>query len=232
VGVPARFIHFHGVRHPDLMGAPEVNAFLTHLAVGEGVAASTQNQAASALLFLYRNVLERDMEAPRDIIGARPGKRVPTVLGREDVHRLLGTLEGPSYLVASLLYGSGLRLMEALTLRVKDLDLALLELRVRRGKGGQDRITMIPGSLRGGLERQLKRVCRLHQRDRQRGAGWVELPAALARKSPAPARELAWQWLFPATRLYRHEGTGQLRRHHLHETVIQRAVKVAVREVV
>ena len=135
VGWIRRFIHFHGVRHPDLMGAPEVNAFLTHLAVDQGVAASTQNQAASALLFLYRNVLERDIEAPRDIIRARPGKRVPTMLGREDVHRLLGTLEGPSYLVASLLYGSGLRLMEALTLRVKDLDLALLELRVRRGKG-------------------------------------------------------------------------------------------------
>jgi integron integrase len=225
-----RFVHFHGVRHPDLMGAPEVNAFLTHLAVEKGVAAATQNQAASALLFLYRIVLEQDLKAPRDIIRARPGKRVPVVLSREEVRRLLDALDGLPHLVASLLYGSGLRLLEALTLRVKDVDLERLELRLRCGKGRRDRVTMLPASLREALDRQLRRVRRFHAKDLENGAGWVTLPGAMARKSASAARDLSWQWLFPATRLYRHPPTGQLRRHHLHASVIQRAVRAAVRE--
>jgi integron integrase len=230
VGWIRRFIRFHGRRHPRLMGAAEINAFLSHLAQHGRVAASTQNQAAAALLFLYRTVFQIDIDAPSGIVRARTTRHVPVVLTSDEVRRLLAELTGTPRLVAALLYGSGLRLLEALTVRVKDVDLERLEIRVRAPKGNRDRVTMVPASLRTDIERQLGRVRRIHARDRRNGAGWVALPGALARKIPRAGRELHWQWLFPATRTHRDPETRQLRRHHLHETAVQRAITAAAKD--
>jgi integron integrase len=224
-----RYIMHFDKRHPALMGAHEVNAFLTHLARDRRVSASTQNQAASALVFLYRKVLGVDLDAPLGIVRARPSRHVPTVLTFDEVARLLAAVPGRPRLVAALLYGSGLRLLEALTLRVKDVDLERRELRLRNAKGGRGRVTMLPESLQEPVRRQLGRVRRIHMTDRRRGAGWVALPAALGRKSPNAGRDIQWQWLFPAARQYRDAETDQLRRHHLHPSAVQRAVTAAVR---
>jgi integron integrase len=225
-----RFVIFHGRRHPDELGAAELSAFLSDLAVRRQVSASTQNQALSALIFLYREVLGRDLPWLDDVVRAKRVQRVPIVLTVDEVAALLDHLQGVHWLVASLLYGSGLRLMEAMRLRVQDLDLGKGEITVQMGKGQKCRRTMLPLSLRGPLAAHLERCRRQHQRDRRRGGGLVALPGALARKYPGASREWCWQWVFPATKTYRDTATGERRRHHLHESAVQRAVKTAVRE--
>jgi integron integrase len=222
-----RFILFHGKRHPAAMGAPEVTAFLTSLAVERHVSAATQNQALAALLFLYRVVLEVELPWLEGIVRARRPARLPVVLTLEEAREVLCRMEGTSSLVARLLYGAGLRLLEALQLRVKDVDFARREITVREGKGGHDRRTMLPASLFDPLQRHLERAHDQHVEDLRRGAGWVELPGGLARKYPGAGREWTWQWVFPATRIYVARDRGERRRHHLHETVVQRAVRQA-----
>ncbi len=223
-----RYVLFHGKRHPAELGGAEVTRFLSHLAVAARVSASTQNQALSALLFLYRRVLHIDLPWLEGLVRAKRPARLPVVLSRDEVAAVLAHLDGVRWLVAALLYGAGLRLLECLQLRVKDVDLVRNEIVVRAGKGDRDRRTMLPVALRNPLTAQLVRVRRLHEADLAGGAGWVALPHALARKYPSARRELAWQWAFPAMRLHRHAETGELRRHHYHESAIQRAVKHAV----
>ncbi len=226
VGWIRRFILFHGKRHPDAMGPPEVIAFLTHLAVERRVSATTQNQALAALVFLYRAVLDRELEglaaAARAGGAARP---LPVVLSRDEVRSVLGELDGAAYLVATLLYGSGLRLLEALRLRVKDLDFARAQIVVRQGKGRRDRGTPFPRRVREPLARHLEAVSALHARDQAVSVA-VVLPDALDRKYPGAGTEWGWQWVFPATRIWV-GADGRRFRHHLHETVVQRAVKHA-----
>jgi integron integrase len=222
-----RYIFFHGKRHPAEMGAPEITRFLTSLAVDRKVAASTQNQALSALLFLYRDVLHHDVPWLDDLVYAKRPQRLPVILTREEVRAILDAMHGVPRLMAVLLYGAGLRLLECAQLRVKDIDPARNQITVRAGKGNKDRVTMLPGAIRADLLRHLEVVRAQHQRDLQAGAGWVELPWALGEKYPNAGREWPWQWLFPATRIYVDRLTGQRRRHHLHESVLQRAVKTA-----
>lgn len=219
-----RYVLYHGKRHPAELDAKHIAAFLTHLAAERSVSASTQNQAASSLLFLYREVLGIPVEPPAGITRPERCARVPVVLTREEVATILGQLQGPSHLVGSLLYGSGLRLLEALQLRVKDVQLERGELVVRSAKGGHERVTMLPDVLRIPIAQQLRVVEQVHQRDMAGGGGWVEMPAALVRKYPRAGRELAWQYVFPATRSFRNPQSGRLRRHHLHESAVQRAV--------
>ena len=223
-----RYIFFHGKRHPADMGAAEVTAFLTALAVRDRVAASTQNQALNALLFLYREILGVELPWLDDLVRAKRPQHLPTVLTRDEVRTVLERLEGVPRLMAFLLYGAGLRLLECCRLRIKDVDFAASQITIRDGKGGKDRMTMIPSVMKDELAKHMARVRALHQRDLGRGAGWVELPWALARKYPNAGREWVWQWMFPATRFYVDPATGQRRRHHLHESVIQRAVREAV----
>jgi integron integrase len=223
-----RFIFFHGKRHPAEMGAPEITKFLSSLAVEGNVAASTQNQALSALLFLYRDVLEQDLPWLDDVVRAKRPARIPVVLTRDEVRTLLLQMHGVPRLMAMLLYGAGLRLLECAHLRVKDVDFARSQLVVRSGKGDKDRVTMLPAVVRAELTRHLEAVKQQHEMDLRHGAGWVELPSALARKYPNAGREWPWQWVFPATRIYVERATGQRRRHHLHESVLQRAVREAL----
>jgi integron integrase len=225
-----RYISFHGGRHPRDMGAPEVTAFLSYLASERKVAASTQNQALSALLFLYREVLDVELPWLDNIVRAKQPVRIPVVLTVPEVEQLLGRMNGPSWLVASILYGAGLRLMEALQLRIKDVDFEARELVVRRGKGQKDRRTMLPSRIIAPLKAHLGFTRRRHDVDLKNGAGFVAIPDALSRKYPAAGQERTWQWVFPATRIYRDPKSGEQRRHHLHETVIQRAVRAAARE--
>lgn len=213
---------------PQPRDEAEVTAFLTHLAVHDHVSASTQNQALSALLFLYRDLLASDIGWLDEVVRAKRPLRVPSVLTREEVAAVLGHLRGPEALIASLLYGSGLRLLEGCRLRVKDVDLARLEIVVRDGKGARDRVTMLPRRLVPQLAAQLERVRLQHAGDLASGHGSVELPDALAPKYPRAAFDLAWQWAFPATRYYRDAASGLERRHHLHESVVQKAVRAAV----
>jgi integron integrase len=228
IGWIKRFVRHHGLRHPQELGAPDVSAFLSSLAVTEHVSASTQNQALAALLFLYREVLHQSVPWLSDIVPARRSRRLPVVLTPEEVRAVLTRLERPTRLVAGLLYGGGLRLLEALQLRVKDLDFLGAEIRIRAGKGGRDRVTVLPMRVQAGLQEHLQAVKRQYEMDRALGAGWVELPDALARKYPRAGREWKWQWVFPASRLHLHGHTGQQRRHHLHESVVQRAFQRAV----
>jgi integron integrase len=224
-----RYIFFHGKRHPAEMGAAEVAAFLTSLAVQGKVAASTQNQALSALLFLYREVLGIDLPWLDEVVRAKRPLHLPVVLTREEVRAVLQRLDGVPRLMAVLLYGAGLRLLECCRLRVKDVDFATNQLTIRDGKGHKDRATMLPAAVKADLLAHLERVRRQHEDDLRHGAGWVELPGALLRKYPNAGRAWGWQWVFPATRIYVDRVTGQRRRHHLHESVLQRAVKEAVR---
>jgi integron integrase len=224
-----RYIIFHDKRHPSEMGAPEVTAFLTSLAVDGQVAASTQNQALSALLFLYRDVLEIDLPWLDEVVRAKRPARLPVVLSRDEVRALLQRLDGVTRLMACLLYGAGLRVLECCRLRVQDVDFAANHIVVRGGKGDKDRVTMLPAVVKSDLDRHLATVRAQHRDDLTAGAGWVALPTALHRKYPHAGREWVWQWVFPATRFYRDRLTGQVRRHHLHESVLQRAVKDAVR---
>lgn len=225
-----RFIRHHGTRHPRDLGEPEVAGFLTYLASERKVSASTQTQALCALLFLYSTVLGRPLKRLGEMRWAQSRARMPVVLSAAEVSAVLGQLDGVNWLVAMLLYGAGLRLMECLTLRVKDLDLARCELRLRTTKGGVPRVTMVPKSLVERLKQHLVQVRLIHQRDLAAGAGDVVLPDALSRKYPKAGREWAWQWVFPATRTYVEAETGVIRRHHLHESAVQRAVKTAVRK--
>lgn len=222
-----RFVRFHGLRHPTDLTDRDISKYLTHLALRDRVSASTQNQALSALLFLYREVLGREVgEVQR--IRARKSRRLPVVLTRAEVQRILDRLRGPVRLVAGLLYGSGLRLLEALELRVKDLDLAVREIRVRQAKGRRDRVAMVPATLVALLVRHLTIVEGLHRADLAAGAGWVALPDAFGRKSQGSARDWRWHWVVPATRRHFDSTNRQWRRHHLHPTVIQRAFRQAV----
>jgi len=224
-----RYIRYHGTRHPRELGEREIVAYLTYLADARRVSRSTQMQALSALMLLYREVLELPVGDLRRVLRSTTQARLPAVLTRGEVRALLGQLHGASRLIALLLYGAGLRLMECLTLRLKDLDLERGEIRVRRGKGGKDRVTMLPAMARPALERHLERVRALHARDVAQGAGRVVLPTALARKAPSWATDLAWQWVFPASRRYRDAASGEERRHHVHESAVQRAMQRAVR---
>jgi len=224
-----RYIRHQGVRHPAAMGEAEVLAFVNWLVVERRVAHSTQMQALSALLFLYRDVLRAPLGNLRGLIRARGPVRLPVVLTADEVRAVMGQLRGMVWLVAGLLYGSGLRLLEALTVRVKDLDFGRREIVVRRGKGGKDRVTMLPESMMAPLGRHLARVREVHQRDLAGGGGAVVLPDALERKLPSAAKEWAWQWVFPATRRYVDSATGERRRWHLHPSLVQRGVTEAVR---
>jgi integron integrase len=224
-----RFIHFHGRRHPRELGRPQVSEFLSSLAIDHKVSASTQSQALCALIFLYKHVLESPFEWLDNLERAKRPARLPVVLSRAEVATVLANLEGIPRLIASLLYGSGLRLLEACRLRIKDVDLERRELLVRDGKGRKDRRTMLPSQLMEKLRAQMARSHALHEQDLKVGGGYVELPDALARKYPNAQREWPWQWVFPATRTYLHAATNQHRRHHFHETAVQRAVALAAR---
>ena len=223
-----RFIVFHGKRHPLELGEPEISAFVSHLA-SRGVAASTQNQALSAVLFLYQEVLGRRLERMDTIVRAQRPARLPVVLSREEVAALLSQLHGTVWLMASLMYGTGLRLLECVELRVKDLNFDRGELVVRDGKGGKDRVTMLPGALRTALVEHLRQRRTVHETDLAGGRGSVALPSVLRKKYPNAEREWGWQWVFPATRFYVDRETREHRRHHLHESVLQRAVKEGAR---
>ena len=221
-----RYIYFHNVRHPAEMGAPEIQAFLTHLAVEKNVAASTQNQAFSALLFLYKTVLHQDL-GPIDAMRAKKPKRLPSVLTKEEIHRVFDHMSGTHLLIAKLIYGSGLRLMECLRLRVKDLDFSQHQILVRDGKGEKDRVTMLPESLLSPLRDHLRIVKQTHEQDLAKGHGAVHLPYALGRKYPNAEREWIWQYVFPANRLSVDPRSDAVRRHHIHESSLQKAVRAA-----
>jgi integron integrase len=227
VGWIRRFILFHGRRHPDTMGEAEIGGYLSSLASEAKVSASTQNQALASLLFLYQEVLDRKLEWLGDLVHAKRPARVPVVLGRDEARALLARLDGTVWLVGGLLYGGGLRLLEALQLRVKDIDLGCRELVVRRGKGQKDRHTVLPGVLVEPLRAHMTIMRAQHDADLSRGEGAVALPDAIARKYPSAPTEWIWQWVFPATRTYADRETGEIRRHHLHESVVQRAVRAA-----
>jgi integron integrase len=223
-----RYIFFHGKRHPQEMGAVEVEAFLTWLAVEGQVAASTQGQALAALLFLYKQVLAIDLPWLDEVVRAKRPQRLPTVLTPEEVRAVLMQLEGVHALMARVLYGTGMRLMECLRLRVKDLDLARREVTVYQGKGDKDRRTVLPASVIPALEAQLAWVKQRWQRDREANLAGVQLPNALARKKPEEDKTLAWFWVFPARDVSVDPRSGIERRHHAHEQGIQRAIKRAV----
>jgi integron integrase len=222
-------ILFHNVRHPAEMAEPEINTFLTHLAVQEKVSASTQNQALSALLFLYRHVLGREIGDLGDIIRARKPKRLPVVMTREEVRAILGNLEGDKRLMAHLIYGAGLGLMECLRLRVQDVDFEQSEITVRDGKGAKDRITMLPESLKKSLQEHLRKVKAIHERDLAEGWGHVQMPDALDRKYPNAPADWYWQRVFPQENRWKNTKSGEEGRHHVHKTILQRAVKEAVK---
>ena len=229
VGWVRRFVRFGGGRHPKELGDAEVAAFMERLAVRDAVSAGTQNQALAALLFLYRHVLGVPLSLGRHMVRAKRAKRLPVVMTPEEVWRVLDVMEGQCRLAAMLLYGSGLRLAECVSLRVHDLDFGAREVTVRGGKGNKDRRTTLPEIVARELEGHLARVRRLAASDRKRGVAGVSLPDALARKYPNASREWGWQWVFPASRTYEGAG-GRRQRHHLHATVLQRAVYEAVRE--
>jgi integron integrase len=224
-----RFVLFHGKRHPETIGAPEIAAFLPWLARQRHVSASTQNQALSALLFLYRRVLQIEIGPRNPVARAKRPIRVPVVLTEGEVARLLENLEGAVWIVVALLYGSGLRLQEGLELRVKDLDFARREIVVRRGKGEKDRRTMLPAAVEPRLQAHLEQVRAQHTRDVAVGCGRVVLPYALDRKYPNAATDWNWQFVFPAARICRDPRWGLPSRYHVHESVIQRAVARAAR---
>ena len=222
-----RFILANGKRHPRALGGTQVEAFLTELATAGNVAAGTQNQALAALLFLYREVLKTELPWMDSIVRAKRPRRLPTVLSQDEVGLLLAAMDGRTGLVASLLYGTGMRLMEGLRLRVKDVDFARNEICIRDAKGGKDRRTMLPRSLVEPLQREIERAKTLHLRDLAAGGGTVWLPHALARKYARANRDFAWQYLFPAAQCSRDPRSGEIRRHHLDDAVFSRALKSA-----
>ena len=223
-----RFIFFHQKRHPREMGEREIEAFLSSLAIQRKLSASTQNQAFNALLFLYRQVLHKELEESIQAVRAKRPQRIPTVLSREEAQRIIAAMEGVNKLVVQVLYGGGLRLMECLRLRVKDIDFELNQIVIHDGKGQKSRRTMLPEAIQEPLQIHLQRVLILHQADLKKGYGRVVLPGALARKYPRAETEWGWQFVFPAKTMYREQETGKRRRHHLHSSQIQRALKRAV----
>jgi integron integrase len=224
-----RYILYHRKCHPAEMGVPEIQAFIIYLANDQNVAASTQNQALSAILFLYRNVLLRDIEFPTDIVRAKKPERLPTVLTKAEAMSIIGRMSGTPKLMVQLLFGSGLRLMECLRLRIKDIDFSNHQIIVRDGKGENDRSVPLPASILLSLKLHIQKVEFLHQQDLREGYGEVHLPYALERKYTNANRELGWQYVFPAIQRSIDPKTGKAMRHHLHESVLQRAIKQAVR---
>jgi integron integrase len=224
-----RYIFFHKVRHPAEMGTPELNAFLSHLAVTEHVSASTQTQALSALVFLYRNVLDLEIGLLEGVVRAKRPARLPVVLTRDEARRLFANMDGVVLLACRLLYGTGLRLLECLHLRVKDIDFEHDEIIVRDGKGQKDRMTMLPASCKQPLLDHLANVRRLYEKDLREGLGRAPLPVSVARKYRNADRQWGWQYVFPASSHYTDRRTGVRHRHHLHETVIQKDMGMAVR---
>ena len=224
-----RFILFHGKRHPRDLGAPEVQAFLSHLAVDRRVSPSTQNQAKAALLFLYRHVLDADLPWLAEIVQAKRQARLPVVLTPGEVRTLFDQMEGGMALLAQVLYGTGLRLMEGLRLRVKDVEFERREILVRDGKGGKDRVTMLPDRLVVPLRAHLDRVRALHERDLEEGFGEVYLPDALAEKCRAAPRAWGWQWVFPSSLRSVDPRSGAIRRQHLQPESVQKAIRLAAR---
>ncbi len=225
-----RYIRFHGMRHPAQMSEREINEFLTHLAVHDRVSVSTQTQALCALLFLYRYVLGYEIGDLGGVIRARKSRRLPVVMTRDEVRAVLAGLDDEYWLMAALMYGTGLRLMECLRVRVHDIDFSRKEITVRDGKGGKDRVTVLPDALVPALKRQLRHAKSVYQQDLDDGWGRVELPRALDRKYPNAAAEWGWQWVFPQQNRWNNEKAGAQGRHHAHETLVQRAVKRAVRQ--
>ncbi|MDY6845079.1 MAG: integron integrase [Thermodesulfobacteriota bacterium] len=225
-----RFIIFHGKRHPREMGAEEINQFLSHLAMDRKVAASTQNQALSALLFLYKEVLKQDIGLLGDVVRARKAKKLPVVFTPEEVKFVLSYLSGTKWIMANLLYGSGLRLMECIRLRVKDIDFSYEQIVVRDGKGNKDRITMLPLNVMEPLQKHLIKVKELQEKDLAEGFGQVYLPVALEKKYLNANREWIWQYVFPALKRSIDPRSGIERRHHVGTMVLQRAVKEAIRK--
>ena len=229
VGWIRRFLEFHHGRHPALMAETELTAFLTHLAVNGHVAASTQNQALSALLFLYQQVLNVKLDWLENVVRAKRPKRLPVVLTQDEVRRVLAQLDGAYRLMGLLLYGSGLRLLECLRLRIKDVDFALGQVTVREGKGDKDRRTMLPAALADELPLHLEQVRQRHQQDLAKGLGAVLLPHALARKLPAASTDWIWQYVFPSATISKDRRSGHRGRHHLHEGTVSRKIAAAVR---
>jgi integron integrase len=225
-----RYILFHGKRHPRELDSEAVRAFLTHLAVNEHVSAATQNQAFNGLLFLYRHVLRTEPPNITGVERARHSRRLPVVFSKAEASAVIRQLDGENRLIVSLLYGAGLRIMEAVRLRVKDIDFGRHEITVRDGKGEQDRLTMLPHVLKESMARQITRVHRWHDQDLKQGYGEVYLPYALERKYPKAAKDFIWQYLFPADKLSVDPRAGKIRRHHVNEQNIQRAVKTALRK--
>jgi integron integrase len=227
-----RYIVFHGKKHPREMNEQHIREYLSHLAVARTVSASTQNVALAALLFLYRDVLKQKLDRIEDIERARTTRRMPVVFTRSEVRSVLNNLSGIAYLAAALMYGSGLRLMECLRLRVKDIDFSYQQILVRSGKGDKDRVVPLPAKLREPLRKQLIKVKLIHQQDLQEGFGCVELPYALKCKFPNAPCQWAWQYLFPAGKRSIDPRGGVERRHHLHESFVQKAVGDAMRKAV
>jgi len=225
-----RFLAFHAALSMDRLAEPEISSFLTYLAVRENVAASTQNQALNALVFFFRHVLKKSFDAPFHPVRAKRPIRLPTVLSKSEVHQVLDRLSGSYALMAHLLYGSGLRMMEVLRLRVKDLDFDQNQIVIHDGKGFKDRVTMLPESLRQPLRQHLERVREMHEADLSRGFGSVYLPYALERKNPGAAREWKWQFVFPSDRLSDDPRTGVHRRHHADESGLQKEIRKAARD--
>ena len=222
-----RFILFHNKRHPKDLGPREIEEYLTHLAENRRVSASTQNQAFNAILFLYEQVLRVDADFEINAVRAKRPQRMPSVLTRSEANQVIEAMSGPEGLVVRLLYGSGLRLSEALRLRVRDLDFEMNQILVRDAKGQKDRVTLLPESVRRPLKKQLVYARGLHREDLSKGFGRVALPNALARKYPNAEKEWSWQYVFPASRTYRELDTGVVRRHRLHESTVQRALRRA-----
>ncbi len=230
VGWIKRFMLFHHKRHPAEMAEQEIGQYLSTLATHSRVSASTQNQALNAVLFLYHEVLGKKLGYVNGVVRAKRPRRLPVVLTREEVKGLLSQLDETEGLMATLLYGAGLRLMECCRLRVKDIDFAKNQIVVRAGKGNKDRYTMLPAAVKAPLAQHLEKMKRQHQYDLERGLGRVVLPNALDRKYPQASREWGWQWVFPASKYYTHPVTREPYRHHLHESVLQKAVKEAARK--
>ena len=224
-----RFIYFHDKRHPRDMAEPQIAKFLTHLAVERRVSASTQNQALNAILFLYKQVIGREIGLIQGVVRAKRGERLPVVLTREEVNAVLARLTGRDWLMACLMYGAGLRVTECLRLRVKDLDFGMNQIVVRDGKGQKDRVTPLPTTVVTALKQQIDEVRRVREGDLADGFGEVSLPFALDRKYPNAARELPWWYVFPSTQRSRDPYSDRIKRHHIDDSVIQRAVKQAIR---
>ena len=230
VGWIRRFLLFHRDQNPTTMSEVAVGHFLSSLASDRRVSASTQNQALNAILFLYRDVLEKEIGYVGGVVRAKRPTRLPVVLTKEEVRMILTHLHGTEWIMTMLLYGAGLRLMECLRLRIKDIDFARNEIRLRAGKGDKDRVTMLPATVKDSLRQHLEQVKAQFETDTRNGYDGVSLPNALARKYPNAPKEWGWQWVFPASKLYQDRQSGEHKRHHLHESVLQRRVKEAVRE--